>query len=62
MEDLVFTTPHVYCPDCRHLIDTSIEELADNDEITCPQCSFIFTPNIEVDKFLKLIKEVEKRK
>lgn len=60
MEDLIFTPPQVHCPNCSKLATTSIEELSDNEEITCSHCGFAFTPNIEVDKFLRLIKEIEK--
>lgn len=60
MEDLIFITPKIYCPKCSRMIETSIEELDDNEEITCPHCSFVFTPNFDVEKLLKLMKEVEK--
>lgn len=62
MEDLIFTPPQIYCPGCGGRIKTSIEELDDNDEIACPHCNYEFKPNIEVERFLKLIKEIEKRK
>lgn len=60
MEDLIFIPPQVYCPNCHQLAVTSIEALKDNEELTCAQCDFVFAPNINVDKFLKLIKKIEK--
>lgn len=61
MQDLIFTPPQIYCPKCGGRISTSIEELHDNDEIICPHCDHKFKPNIEVEKFLRLIKEIEKQ-
>lgn len=61
MQDLIFTPPQIYCPECGGQITTSIEALDDNEKLTCPHCSHTFAPNIEVEKFLKLIKEIEKQ-
>ena len=61
MQDLIFTPPQIYCPECGGRIMTSIEELGDNDEIICPHCNHEFVPNIKVEKFLNLIKEIEKQ-
>ena len=59
MEDLIFIQPQVICPKCSKFIDTSIEGLDDNEELTCSRCTFVFTPNINADKFVKLVKKVE---
>lgn len=61
MQDLIFTPPQIFCLKCGGKIRTSIEALSDNEKIICPHCSFEFEPNIEVEKFLKLIKEIEKQ-
>ena len=62
MEDLIFTPFQVPCPKCAKLAFVTIESLFDNEEVTCQKCSFIFLPNIDVDKLLKLLKLVENSK
>lgn len=60
MEDLVFTPLHVRCWKCSTPIQVSFESLDDNEEVTCPECGFVFAPDMNVDKLLKLIKAAEK--
>ena len=59
IQDLIFTPIQVPCHNCFNLVLVSIEGLDDNEDVTCPKCNFIFTPSLEVSKFLKLIKVIE---
>ena len=58
-QDLIFNPIQIYCPECVALIDTTIEELQDNSELTCLDCGFVFQPNMNVDNYLKMLKELE---
>lgn len=59
MKDLIFTPFGVRCPGCRQLAKLSFEELQFNDAITCSGCENIFSPNIDTQVLLKMIKMVE---
>ena len=62
MEDLIFTPFQIRCPKCAEFAVVSIEGLDDNEEIICQKCCFVFNPNIDADKLLRLIRIVEKSK
>lgn len=59
MQDLIFVPLHLRCHECCVQIQVSIESLDDNEEIKCPECGLVFTPNIDVDLLLKLMKQAE---
>lgn len=59
MQDLIFIPLYLRCWECYTQIQVSIESLNDNEDVKCPECDFIFTPNIDVDLLLKLMKEAE---
>lgn len=49
----------IHCRQCRKLIDVSIEGLRENSELHCSYCGFSFTPDIDVENLLKLMKKAE---
>lgn len=59
LQDLIFNPIQVPCFNCFNLISVTIEGLDDKEEITCPKCNCIFISSLDVNKFLKLVKEIE---
>ena len=62
MTDFIFEPFKVICLRCSALVLVSIEALNDNEEVFCSKCHFVFTPNINITKLLKLISLVESNK
>lgn len=61
MKDLIFCSIKVLCPKCDfQFLDVSLESLQAKEEISCPKCNHTFTPNVNVDQLLKLIRVAEK--
>lgn len=61
LTDLIFKPFEVICPQCRKRVTVMFEELQFNDELTCPKCENVFSPNIDTKALLELIKMVEDR-
>lgn len=49
----------IHCQQCRKLLDVSIADLRENSERKCCYCGFLFTPDIDVESLLKLMKKAE---
>lgn len=49
----------IHCRKCHKLIDVSIEMLRENSELKCAKCGFVFTPDIDVEALLLLMKKAE---
>jgi hypothetical protein len=58
-EDLIFKPFRIRCPKCRKPIEVLFEELQFNDELTCSNCENIFTPNIDAQALLALVRKTE---
>lgn len=49
----------IRCRDCQNSLPVEIADLRENNFITCPHCNCSFTPDIDVETLLELIKETE---
>lgn len=58
-EDLIFRPFQIRCPQCRKHVEVSFEELQFNDELKCPNCENAFTPNIDAQALLALVRKTE---
>lgn len=49
----------LHCRNCKKLMPVEFTDLRDNNLITCPRCEFSFTPDVDVEVLLALIKQAE---
>lgn len=59
LRDLIFLPFGVKCSKCLKVNKVSFEELQFNDEITCLKCGNVFSPNIDTEALLALIRKSE---
>jgi hypothetical protein len=57
--DLIFEPIKVYCPQCREMIEISLEAMQYNDEISCASCGNAFTLNANAQRLLEMMKAME---
>lgn len=59
MEDLIFEPIKAVCPKCLTFLLVSFESLQEGEEVICSKCNHRFTPNVDVDRLVKIMKAIE---
>lgn len=49
----------IHCKNCKKLMPVEFKDLRENNPLVCLRCNHSFTPNIDVDALLRLMKQTE---
>lgn len=49
----------IYCKKCKKRMPVGFKDLRENNPVTCPRCEVAFTPDIDIEALIKLMKQVE---